>query len=258
MSAGKENPDSRNSPMHFARYEFKYILTAKKRVELEKDLHYFVELDPFVQNIPNHKYVVRSLYYDDPFNSAFHDKIDGLFARSKFRIRTYDQHAETMKTLFLEIKGRHNNLVFKHRTPVKINGFNWGALHNGGLAKAIFENAEPCPVADQFYFDSIRKKLQPVALIDYERRPYFSKYDHNFRLTFDDHLRALATNTLFPNKNVTPKDILSGYTVLEMKFKHQTPSWFHRLIQTHELQKVSLSKICAGMEVLGIEYDESN
>lgn len=100
------------------------------------------------------------------------------------------------------------------------------------------------------------KKLRPVALIDYERRPYYSKYDRNFRITFDEHLKASQVRTLFPGKDVSPREILSSYTVLEVKLKHQMPSWFHRIIQTHELKRVSISKICSGMEVLGIAIDE--
>jgi len=108
-----------NSPLHFARFEFKYVLRAQKRREVESDLLYFLEYDPFVENRDNHRYFVRSLYFDDPNFTAFHDKIDGLHSRSKFRLRTYTFDSKETAPIFLEIKGRHNNLVFKHRTPVQ-------------------------------------------------------------------------------------------------------------------------------------------
>ena len=54
--------------LHFARYEFKYILTAALRRELESEFQYFVELDPFTAQRPGAKYFVRSLYFD---NEAF-------------------------------------------------------------------------------------------------------------------------------------------------------------------------------------------
>jgi len=108
-----------SSPLHFARFEFKYILGAQKRREVESDLLYFLEYDPFVEHRDNHRYFVRSLYFDDPNFTAFHDKIDGLHSRSKFRLRTYAFDSKETAPIFLEIKGRHNNLVFKHRTPVQ-------------------------------------------------------------------------------------------------------------------------------------------
>lgn len=256
MLISEEKADALISPLHFARFEFKYILSAKKRRFLERDLDYFIELDPFVAGISDQKYFVRSLYFDDPFYSAFYDKTEGILTRSKFRIRTYDDNADKVRSIFLEIKGRHNNVVFKHRTPIKLSGANWVDLTGDDIAKEILKNAKPSQVVDQFHYELLRKKLQPVALIDYERRPYYSKYDHNFRITFDEHLQATQVASLFPNKTVSPRKILAGYTVLEVKFKHQLPSWFHRIIQTHELRRISVSKICTGMETLGMASDE--
>jgi hypothetical protein len=83
----KERVKADASPLHFARFEFKYILSAAKRKAVEKDLLYFLDYDPFVANRSDHKYLVRSLYFDDPNYSAFHDKIDGLKSRYKFRVQ---------------------------------------------------------------------------------------------------------------------------------------------------------------------------
>nr|NIR47250.1 VTC domain-containing protein [candidate division KSB1 bacterium]NIS22869.1 VTC domain-containing protein [candidate division KSB1 bacterium]NIT69707.1 VTC domain-containing protein [candidate division KSB1 bacterium]NIU23375.1 VTC domain-containing protein [candidate division KSB1 bacterium]NIU92293.1 VTC domain-containing protein [candidate division KSB1 bacterium] len=97
----------------------------------------------------------------------------------------------------------------------------------------------------------------PIALIDYERRPYYSKFDPNFRITFDEKLTTNKTRSLFPAHQGAPRRILAGHTILEIKFRHHLPSWFHRVIQSYGLRRVSISKICAGMETLGIDYDEN-
>jgi hypothetical protein len=244
------------SPLHFARFEFKYILSADKRQAVEQELRYFLQFDPFVAKRPDHRYTVRSLYYDDPGYSAFHDKIDGLHSRSKFRLRTYASDALDDVPMFLEIKGRHNNLVFKNRTPIDRSDLDWSMLHGESLTDTVRHRAVQDAVLDQFQFDLIRKRLKPVALIDYRRRPYLSKYDPTFRLTFDEQLEARQTESIFPSEAPPSKKILAGYTVLEVKFRHHLPSWFHRIIQSHELRRVSISKICAGMEVLGLAFDE--
>ncbi len=245
-----------DSPLHFARFEFKYILSANKRRAVEEELRYFLQFDPFVAERPDHRYTVRSLYYDDPRYSAFHDKIDGLHSRSKFRVRTYASEALDDVPMFLEIKGRHNNLVFKNRTPVNRSEIDWSTVRGESLTHAILHHAVQDAVLDQFRFELIRKRLKPVALIDYQRRPYLSKYDSTFRLTFDERLAARDTDRIFPTEAQPAKRILAGYTVLEVKFRHHLPSWFHRIIQSHELRRVSISKICAGMEVLGLAFDE--
>ena len=79
----KPKSTGKASPLHFARFEFKYILSADKRKAVENDLLYFLEFAPFVADRDGYTYFVRSLYYDDPNYSAFHDKIDGLKSRYK-------------------------------------------------------------------------------------------------------------------------------------------------------------------------------
>jgi hypothetical protein len=51
--------------------------------------------------------------------------------------------------------------------------------------------------------------------------------------------------------------MIAGYTVLEVKFRHHMPSWFHQVIQAHELRRISISKIVTGMEALGMAFDEN-
>tara|TARA_Y100001960_G_scaffold323183_1_gene401166 strand:- start:623 stop:1372 length:750 start_codon:yes stop_codon:yes gene_type:complete len=243
------------SPLHFARFEFKYILSATKRKAVESDLLYFLEFDPFVADREGYTYFVRSLYYDDPNYSAFHDKIDGLKSRYKFRVRTYSQSHEENIPIFLEIKGRHNNLVFKHRTPVQLKS-SQKTKKDSFLPDELLATAENSSVRDQFEYDAYRKLLRPVALIDYQRRPYVSKYDPNFRITFDEQLRATQTTNLFPRSDASQRRVLAGYTVVEVKFRHHLPAWFHQVIQAHELRRISISKIVSGMEVLNMAHDE--
>jgi len=237
--------------LHFARYEFKYLLPLALRREVESELRYFVDYDPFVASCENHRYFVRSLYFDDPSCSAFYDKVDGLLSRSKFRLRTYTNELNEDVPRFLEIKGRHNNLVYKHRTPLA------GSRHDNDsdIDKLILSQAENSKVKDQFEYALYRKALQPVAVVDYERRPYISKYDPEFRLTFDEKLRGTLSNKLFPSKMDTARDLLVGYTVMEVKFRYHIPSWFHRIIMSYELRRVSISKICEAMQVLKVAED---
>lgn len=242
--------------LHFLRYEFKYILSYKLKKEIERELVFFMLLDPFVQNIEERKYIVRSLYFDDPFYSFFYEKIDGLMHRTKFRIRTYSQNPEKEVPLFLEKKGRYNNYVYKDRLHLdkelaialrenKINIF-----YKLITEKSITEN-----LFKQFEYDRHRKQIQPVMLIDYKRRPYISKYDYDFRLTLDSDLYGTMTSNLFPVNTVNKRKLLPGQTIMEIKFSKQIPSWFHRIIKTYELTRISISKYCLGMNQTDLVED---
>ena len=241
--------------LHFSRFEFKYILPQPLRKELENELRYFLEFDPYVESQPKHQYFVRSLYFDDPFHTCFYDKIEGLHTRSKFRVRTYTKDSQDGTPQFLEIKGRYNNLVLKQRTP--LDQTLWiGDEYGDGLVSRLLRSVGPSEVGRKFEYDLLRKRLWPVALVDYIRRPYISRFDPEFRLTFDSELQGTRTKSLFPNGGAPqPRRLLSGYTVMEMKFRRHIPSWFHRLIQAYELRRISVSKICHAMEALGIADD---
>jgi len=239
--------------LHFLRFEFKYVLDEAQRSDVEAELQHFVELDPYVASRPDHLYFVRSLYFDDQSLTAFHAKMDGALTRSKFRVRTYGRTIDDPTPWFLESKGRHNNLVIKHRTPL-LGEFDKN-LRGYDLSRMLCQQAAPGPVRDQFEFDLYRKQIEPMVLVDYLRRPYVSKFDPDFRLTFDSHLSTAATDTMFPDATLRQRAMLRGSCVMEVKFRRHVPSWFHRILQAYELRRRSISKICAGTEALGLQLD---
>jgi len=238
--------------LHFSRFEFKYILGHRLRGEIEQEINYFMGLDPYVAKKPMQKYMVRSLYFDNSMFTHYHEKIDGLKTRSKFRLRTYTDDPAEGCAAFLEIKGRHNNLVFKHRAPLSWDPGSGFTLNDNNMVGKIKKFTQKSDVLDRFHFDLIRRRIKPVMLIDYQRRPYVSKFDSAFRVTFDECLEGRATPSLYPGESTMKRSILLGCTVMEVKFRHHVPSWFHRIIQSYELQRVSISKICKGIEVFGL------
>ena len=244
----KTVPVAETVKLDFLRFEFKYILSASLRECIENDIRHFVTLDPFVASQVNQNYMVRSLYYDDRAFSSYHQKKEGALRRAKFRLRTYTNNPEDFCKTYLEIKGRYNSLVFKHRAGFNADVTSRTFADCANTTSEILDNINDSPVADQFRYELERKQLRPVMLIDYIRRPYISKYDSEFRLTFDSLLNGTVTNRLFPCE-VQNRQILSGYTVLEIKFKDSIPLWFYRIIKNYGLQRKSISKVCKGMEV---------
>ena len=87
------------------------------------------------------------LYFDNKNYDCYHEKIDGLLNRRKFRIRTYSSNKKIKSKIFLEIKGRYNNLVYKDRTPLNddvkkltgtyINDYLIQQLHKSGNKKIL-------------------------------------------------------------------------------------------------------------------------
>ena len=233
---------------HFLRYEFKYILNEELRTNIEEELSHFMQLDPFVEQFENKKYLVRSLYFDDPIYSFYYEKTDGLMHRQKFRIRTYITEYNKDIPIMLELKGRYNNFVYKHRTSIN---------HDSENIKDVFRLLSPLenkdnPVAKQYTYDKYKKNIKPIMLIDYQRRAFQSKSDYEFRITFDGELYGTQTTDLFPKDELYKRKLIDGYTIMEVKFKKHIPPWFHRMMIKYQLNRVSISKYCTGMEATSL------
>ena len=110
-----------------------------------------------------------------------------------------------------------------------------------------------------FIFESYRKNLKPLILVDYKRRPYINKFGLYFRLTFDTNLLSSKANNLFSNdKHSSWLECKAGYTVLEVKFDRSIPAWFHRIIQCYNLRRRSISKFVLGMSSCGLARETSD
>ncbi|MBF0196817.1 MAG: polyphosphate polymerase domain-containing protein [Planctomycetes bacterium] len=237
---------NKQTHLHFHRYEFKYILPLHLRQALEGELLHFMTLDPYVKG-PEGGYFVRSLYYDNDIYNEYYDKTEGLHTRAKFRIRTYTRDPQENCVVFLENKGRRDGMVFKDRmqAPMSISP---DFPHYEDLTPYFMKESNASPVLEKFQFQVYRKRIKPKVLIDYFRRPYVSQFDRDFRVTFDEKLMATASSSLFPKDQGSSRLLIDGHSVMEIKFRRHIPAWFHRIIQSYELRRISISKVCKGME----------
>ena len=234
----------------FSRYEFKYILNEQERSEVEEEVSHFMQYDGHVSEQLENAYLVRSLYFDNPESVNYYEKIDGLRSRRKYRLRTYGDSWSPDVPIYLEEKGRHKERTFKHR--IRIRHKELPLFYSMSKRFDLLSLYPNTPLIENFIFNSTRRSTDPVVLVDYLRRPYMSPYDTNFRITFDARLVATPASALFPNSGNLWKACDAGYTIVETKFFRRIPAWFHRIIQAHNLRRLSVSKFCRGMEVCSL------
>jgi len=234
----------------FSRFEFKYIIKKGISKLIQNEVKNFMTQDSFANN--NNNYLVRSLYFDNNLFTCFNEKIDGIKNRHKFRIRTYTDQKNSYSPLFLEMKGRNNQRTFKNRTKINKTDLSFFYKQNDlfNLKKKYFKNK----VIDQYIFDSYKKRIIPKVLIDYKRLPLLSRNGLYFRLTFDSEIKACKSNDIF-NNNANWKVCIPDNDILEVKFDFTIPPWFHRIIQSYELKRISISKFVLGSEATGLAYD---
>ena len=234
----------------FSRFEFKYIIKRSVSEAIQNEVKNFTKIDGYANN--KGKYLVRSLYFDNNLFSNFHDKIDGVKKRYKFRIRTYTDHDNLNTPLFLEMKGRNNLRTYKIRTKINKNDLNLFYKQKNLIdLKYKYLNNK---LIEQYIFDSYKKKIIPKVLIDYNRLPLINKNGLYFRLTFDSDIKACSSNNIFNSKNIW-KTCIPGNDILEVKFDFTIPPWFHRIIQSYQLKRISVSKFVIGMEASNLAHD---
>ena len=89
------------------RHELKYIITYPQYYELLGRLKPFMRRDGEFED----GYLVRSLYFDDMYNTAYYQKEAGDFKRCKYRIRIYNNcHDGVIK---LEKKSKISEYISK-------------------------------------------------------------------------------------------------------------------------------------------------
>lgn len=239
---------------NFLRYEFKYLLNNSISKNILQDAKNFMYLDDFAKK--NDKgYFVRSLYYDNSSYDNFFEKVDGMQLRRKFRIRTYSNTLKKDNT-FLELKGRQNDRILKKRTIINEEDIeSFENLKNLEKLKIKYKNNN---IINNFIFEVYRKKICPKILVDYYRVPLINKFGLYFRLTFDSNLVTSKSTTLFQDKENFPVKYKPGNTILEVKFERSIPTWFHKIIQTYNLNRKSISKFVLGVVNCRIQNETSD
>ncbi|MBN2586404.1 MAG: polyphosphate polymerase domain-containing protein [Candidatus Fermentibacteraceae bacterium] len=226
--------------LHFHRYEFKYILRTDELPGIVREMDLRLEKD--IHSGSDGGYFVRSHYFDTDGFDLYYEKLAGLRKRYKFRLRSYSSATLYSRPLFLELKGRNNTLVYKHRMlldpSMAEESLGRGTMD---LATTLMEGGGLCKTGERFVFDAFRKRISPSVVVDYHRTAWENRANPDFRVTLDTGILAYrAGGSGHPTGE--GRMISDGLHVLEIKFRYRMPAWFLRLIQEFQLGLVSFSK----------------
>lgn len=168
----------------------------------------------------NGSYVITSLYYDDPMDTALLEKQDGLARHTKFRLRTYDFSDNVIR---LERKVKEGVLTQKQSASITREQLSAIDRLDSDLAVQM-------------------RGLRPAITVRYRRDAYLYP-GTDLRLTFDTDLRVLPPDmqTLFdPSCGGIP--VLEGnQVIMEMKYGSYLPA-FLRTLTAIPSQQLSVSK----------------
>lgn len=216
------------------RHELKYYINQYQYDDLKRILLLVAKKD---ENIINDKdYMIRSLYFDDYYNTAYREKEDGVRIRKKYRIRIYNNSSQSIK---LECKHKKDALILKESLALNLEEFY--KIMEGDPSFLMEKNN---PMANEFFIDYRTNILRPKVIVDYEREAFIEPVG-NVRITFDKKVRAaLAGEDIFQNNistyNILPDDIM----ILEIKFTEFLPEKIRKILGARSYTQVPASKYC--------------
>ena len=120
------------------RNEWKYLLSYPEAELLRRRLEEFMRYDSHAKD---GTYMIRSLYFDDWKNTAYEQKLMGIYERQKWRIRVYNC---SDSVIALERKKKKGNYI--HKDSVKITREEYDRIINGDFVINLDEQ-------DPFYHD---------------------------------------------------------------------------------------------------------
>lgn len=222
------------------RDEIKYLIPNKLFPKVKELMLPYMRLDKFAGPPENPDYTVRSIYYDTQGLRFYHEKKDGIKKRMKVRIRGYNQTKED-SVVFLEIKRKRNDQVYKNRFPVYYKNVD-KILRKEITADEITLKKKDSD-REKFLFNYYSLSLRPTLLVIYEREAYHYRFNSDLRITFDKDVRSVKPDnidSLFTDEHTIPT--FRSHFVLEIKSGSPFPSWIFSVIKQLHLQKRSVSK----------------
>lgn len=213
------------------RNEWKYYLSQWEAQALKTRFGAVMKHDP---NVKDGIYMIRSLYFDDCWNSAYEEKMAGVFARKKYRIRIYNCEDKVIK---LERKLKNGNYIYKESANLtreeteKIIDGDYGFLLESGQS-----------LCREFYYECVANRMRPKVIVDYEREPFIMD-EGEVRITFDSHVRAGTGEFHIFDPGLPTYEVLEpGKEVLEVKFTEFLPAIVKDILPSGESEFLAVSK----------------
>ena len=210
------------------RHEEKHQVNLREALVLSRRLEKLFPRDPHAG--PEGSYQVVSLYYDDPYDTALRQKLDGVNRREKFRLRYYGKEPAFFK---LEKKYKVKGLCGKG--SCRLSREEGERLLRRDFA-FLLEKEEP--LAREFYA-KLRRGLAPKTVVRYTREAFLYA-PGNVRVTLDGDIRAGAPERFLIPQKLLPA--LGGLAVVEVKYDAFLPEIVKLAVQVPNRQGTSCSK----------------
>lgn len=191
-------------------------------------------------------YLIRSIYFEDIYNTYMAENESGVGQRRKYRIRIYNKSSDV---IHLEKKSKYHNMTQKEKQVLTkaqcdalISG-NWDFFRENNII-------ESGTLLEEIYLEALRRQLSPKCIVEYERFAFVEDVG-NVRITFDRNIRgSLRTESFFDNQIIGTPVMPTGRHILEIKYDELLPQYILQAIDIGNLRRQSFSKYYAARVAL--------
>lgn len=221
-------------PKRTYRYEQKYLITGPQYQELRPVAAALLRPDPNAG--PDGTYMIRSLYFDDVYRTAYQEKQNGIYARKKYRVRVYNCRDSQ---IHLECKYKQGSYISKE--SLSLTRPEYQQLAGGDCRFLLGKDSQ---MGREFCADTLSRLLRPDVIVDYEREPYVMEAG-TVRVTFDRDVRAARPGQDLFDPGIPSYGVLEpGRMIMEIKFTGYLPEQVRRIFRLRDLPQTSASKFC--------------
>ena len=186
------------------RHEEKHQVNLREALVLSRRLEKFFPRDPHAG--ADGFYQVVSLYYDDPYDTALRQKLDGVDRREKFRLRYYGKDPD-----FFQLEKKYKVKGLCGKRTVRLSREEGERLLKRDFAFLLYKEEF---LAQEFY-TKLRRGLSTKTVVRYDRQAFLYG-PGNVRITLDGNLRAGTPEQFLAPERLLPA--LEGVTVVEVKY----------------------------------------
>lgn len=213
------------------RNEWKYLIDNSQKELVCKRLFPFLSLD---KHASDGGYMIRSLYFDDYFNTSYEEKDAGVLRRKKYRIRIYNCSDASIK---LERKKKFGSYIYKE--AAKLTKDEVYRIIDGDYDFLLKSDQSLCR---EFYYECVSNVMRPRTIVDYEREPWISD-EGTVRITFDMDVRAAIGSFDIFDPTLPALNVLEpGKCVMEVKFTEFLPQALREILPDRASEFTAVSK----------------
>ena len=183
-------------------------------------------------------YEIRSIYFDDLWETCMDENDAGVDDRRKYRIRTYGSESAPIK---MEVKEKLNGFTLKNSCNLSLSELE--ALVSGNCLL----NFDSRKALNQMLIQMRLKEMRPKVIIVYERTAFVHPAG-NVRITFDRNIMATdrIDSFLYERVEGCVPVLPKGMHVLEVKYDEFLPDFIANQLELGKLRQTAFSKYYLG------------